>query len=215
MWFKKTVLLIFALSLFNSCNKALVIKIGDQDLFAFGSQESCNFVQNAQGMRVSWKSAVPFHMIITASVPKEYDASILKAVNSWNARKQMTLIEVHRDNNYSGAPATDGVNGIYWLTDWSADQSNEQGRTSIKWDISKIQEVDIKINAKNFLYYTSADTNKKGKINLESLILHELGHALGLKHISDTQSVMQTYLATGKDRNTLGDIDINSINCEY
>jgi len=214
-FFFKLIFLSSLLFLLNSCNRGMVLKIGDQDIFAFGTEDSCNFVQNAQGVRVSWKSAVPFHLLITSSVPPKYDSAILKAVNTWNARKGMTLIEAHRDNAAPNSVGSDGVNGIYWLTEWSSDQQNEQGRTSIKWDISKLKEVDIKINAKNFKFYTDTDSDKTGKISLESLILHELGHAMGLKHIEQSDSVMQPYLATGKDRNTPGNIDINSLNCEY
>ncbi len=199
----------------SSCNKGFTLRIGDQDIFAFGSQDSCNFVQNSQGIRVSWKSSTPVHFIITSSVPSEYDSTIIKAAQIWNERKPMNLIQIHRDNAYPATQGSDGVNGIYWLTDWASDQSSEQARTSIKWDISKIREADIKINAKNFRFYKSGEASSPSKISLESLVLHELGHAVGLKHISDSNSSMQPYLAAGIDRNIPGDIDLQSLNCEY
>jgi hypothetical protein len=206
---------IFILALSGGCSKPLSLKIGDQDIFAFGSQDSCNFVLSAQGARVSWKSSVPVHFIITSSVPAEFEESIKIAANTLNSMKRMTLIEVHRDNSYPTSAANDGTNGIYWLDTWDADMPKEQGRTAVKWDISKIRDADIKINAKNFKFFKSGDTDSAGKINVESLLLHEFGHALGLKHIDDTKSMMQPYLAAGFDRNLAGDVDINSLNCEY
>lgn len=204
-----------ALACLPSCNKGFTLKIGDQDIFAFGSQDGCNFVQNGQGVRVSWKSSTPFHLIITANVPTEWDEPITRAAATWNSMKRMNLIEVHRDNSYPNAPGGDGTNGIYWMTEWEADKKAEQARTAVKWDISKIKEVDIRINAKNFRFFKTGDADTAGKINIESLMLHELGHGLGLKHIENATSTMQPYLAPGVSRNVPGEIDTNSLNCEY
>lgn len=198
----------------SACNKGFTLRIGDQDLFAFGSQQACNFVQNSQGIRVSWKSSVPIHLIITSSVPLEFDESIIKAAQTWNSRAS-NLIEVHRDNSYTATPSSDGINGIYWMSDWSEDQGAEQARTSIKWEISKIQEADIKVNAKNFRFYSTGSANSAGRVNLESLMLHEFGHAVGLRHISNLTSVMQPNLGSSVDRNNPGDVDATSLNCEY
>lgn len=198
-----------------SCSKGFVLKIGDQDLFALGSVDSCHFVQNSQGARISWKSSVPAHFIITSTVPPNYDQAILNAAATWNRQKRMTLIEVHRDNSYPTAAANDGTNGIYFLNAWDSGETKEQGRTAIKWDISKIRDADIKINAQHFKFFNEGDTNTAGKISIESLILHEMGHALGLKHIEESGSSMQPYLASGISRNWAGDVDINSLNCEY
>lgn len=126
----------------------------------------------------------------------------------------MNLIQVHRDNSASSTASTDSVNGVYWVNDWTSDPT-EQGRTSIKWDISKITEADIKINAKYFKYFKTGDTVSAGKVNLESLMLHEFGHAMGLKHLTDSTSVMQPYLASGINRNNPADVDISSLSCEY
>ncbi len=213
--FSSSLLYFACLLSFSSCNKALTLRIGDQDVFALGSQESCNFVQNSQGIRVSWKASTPFHLIITAGVPPEYDNAIIQAAKTWNERKPMSLVQVHRDNSFPTTAGSDGVNGIYWMTDWASDQGAEQARTLIKWDISKLREADIKINAKNFRFFSTGDINRSGKVNLESLMLHEIGHAIGLKHITDSTSSMQPYLASSFDRNNPGDIDIQSLNCEY
>lgn len=201
--------------LVEGCSKGFILRIGDQDIFAFGSVDACNFVQNSQGVRISWKSSIPAHFIITSTVPTKYDEAILKAAATWNERKRMTLIEVHRNDDYPTSAANDGTNGIYFLSAWDSGESKEQGRTAIKWDLSKIRDADIKINGQNFKYYLEGDKETAGKISIESLMLHEMGHALGLKHIEEEASSMQPTLATAKSRNTPGDVDINSLNCEY
>ena len=52
-------------------------------------------------------------------------------------------------------------------------------------------------------------------IHLESLIIHELGHVLGLKHNSDKESVMQKSLSGRTERNIIGNSDSKNIQCEY
>lgn len=51
--------------------------------------------------------------------------------------------------------------------------------------------------------------------NFEALVLHELGHFLGLKHRDLTASVMETYLAANTDRVKLSDFDTKNLKCEY
>lgn len=53
--------------------------------------------------------------------------------------------------------------------------------------------------------------------NFEALMLHELGHFLGLKHkeLSPAVSVMETYLAANTNRIVLSDADKKNLKCEY
>lgn len=51
--------------------------------------------------------------------------------------------------------------------------------------------------------------------NFEALMLHELGHFLGLKHRDLGDSVMATYLAAQTDRVVLSEADVRNLNCEY
>jgi hypothetical protein len=60
----------------------------------------------------------------------------------------------------------------------------------------------------------SQDTPELG-YNFEALILHELGHFLGLKHKDLPASVMETYLAANTNRISLSDVDKKNIKCEY
>lgn len=53
--------------------------------------------------------------------------------------------------------------------------------------------------------------------NFEALMLHELGHFLGLKHkeLSPAVSVMETYLAANTNRVDLSDADKKNLKCVY
>jgi hypothetical protein len=196
------------------CNKNATLKIGDQDVFAFGAQESCNFVVS-NGLRVSWKESVPVKLIITRSVPTEYDSEILSAVKIWNSVKGRQLVNAYRDDSFSNPPGNDGTNAIYWSSSWEDDLRDQQARTSVRWDISKILDSDIRINAKNFVYYKNGEIGTNGKVHLESLVLHEMGHAFGLAHNEDPDSVMNAYLKSETVRDKPGAVDKSSLSCEY
>lgn len=165
-------------------------------------------------VRVSWKSSTPIYFVITASVPTKYDSTIISAATKWN-NTHRTLISVSRNNAFTNSPADDGTNAIYWMNDWSSSPSTEQARTSVNYNISKITDTDIKINAKDFSYYIDSDTSTYGKVHFESLMVHEFGHSLGLQHINESGSVMQPKLNTQTVRNQPSATDIDSLNCEY
>ena len=166
-------------------------------------------------LRVSWKSSTPATFVITASVPPEFDVDIQNAAAKWNSVVGNTIITAVRNNSFTNPPGNDGVNGIYWMTTWEDASADQQARTAVRWDISKIIDADVRINAKNFQFYKTGDPNSAGKVNFESLILHEFGHGLGLTHITDADSVMQVSLQSQTLRNQPGAIDRSSLKCEY
>ena len=212
---KILILTFFTLVLSGCSKKGLTLKIGDQDLLALSSIEPCNFVQNSQGIRISWKSATPINFLINVNVPSKYDATIQHAATIWNNYLHKDLIHVYRNNSMTNPPGDDKYNVIYFMTTWPSDQNMEQARTAIRWDISKLRDSDIKVNVANFSLYADGETAIDGQISLLSLMLHELGHAVGLKHITDILSVMQTHLGSNTDRNTPAPIDLDSLGCEY
>ena len=197
-----------------SCKKGQAFRIGDQDLFAFGAQDSCHFNRNALGVRISWKGSMPVNMIIHKSVPEKYDADILSAANRWNSAKGKTLITITRDNSVNESPGNDRKNIIYWATDWDQSNRAEQARTSTNTDLSRIIDSDIKINATNFNYSLTTQALSSSGVNLESLLLHEMGHVLGLQHF-DSSGVMSPYLAASKVRLNLSSDELSELSCEY
>jgi hypothetical protein len=183
------------------------------------AQESCGFVQNVYGERISWKGELPIKLFIHESVPKQYIPSIQEAARSWEDATGKKLFEVSAEP-ISGPlnPARDNKNVIYFLKAWEDDKNIEQARTSIYWIGDQLKEADIRING-SFNYYPTAATAdpelKPKELNMQALIIHELGHVLGLKHKDADGSVMATYLSNNTDRTTIADSDKTALQCEY
>lgn len=184
------------------------------------AEKDCGFVQNSYGERVSWNSSLPVRMYLHQSVPQEYVPAIISAANSWNIAlgKEAIIIDTSRRVQGANQPSQDGANIIYFLNDWESDKYDEQARTSIYWVGDQLKEADIRINDKVYDFYfsqTGPIATASTAINIEALVLHEMGHVLGLKHEDEHNSVMATYLPARTDRVQVAEADLNSLKCEY
>lgn len=183
-------------------------------------QASCNFVQNGDLQRVSWGAHTPVVLLVDQSVPGTYFEAIQKAAAIWNNAVGREILKIGGWTNVGPSPTPDGTNLIYFQKNWDG-SSNEQARTTIYWAGERIYEADIKINEHDF-DFSITEPGIAGKLDMESLMIHEFGHVLGLKHMSSPGSVMQptlsgataTNLSAGL-RRTLTTDDKNSIACEY
>lgn len=175
----------------------------------------CGFVQNVYGERISWKNNLPIAFHIHESVPLEFRSVIESSMRKWEQAAGRSLFKIS-SMSYRGPanPRQDGLNVIYWMETWDSNRPTEQGRTSVYWIGDEIRESDIRINAFNFKYYIDQPSSIK-EVHFESLILHELGHVLGLKHMDEGDSVMGTYLSSSSERNTVSSSDTSSLQCEY
>jgi predicted Zn-dependent protease len=177
-------------------------------------EDSCNFVQNSEQQRVSWGSRVPVQIYIHTSVPTTYFPEIEKAAADWNQRFGRTIIKIAGWTNSPGGPKQDGASIIYLLNTWEAAQANEQARTTVYWAGDQIQEADMRLNGKDF-QFSITDTPEAMKVDLRSLVVHEMGHVLGLSHITTEKSVMAKSLPFAFLRREVTPTDLNSLHCEY
>lgn len=192
-------------------------------------QNECGFVQNIYGQRISWKSDKPVDLYIHSSVPMALRSSIYKAAATWESQIGHPVFRISEDSSkVSASPSRDQKNGIYFLPKWESDKTSEQGRTSVYWASDTIVEADILVNASDFAYYGTENSKtlyggfrmkQSGRTildgyNFEALMLHEMGHMLGLKH-QEGSSVMKTYLGAFENRTRLAAVDQKMISCEY
>ena len=181
-------------------------------------ENSCNFVQNHEEQRVSWKSNLPIKFRVHKDFPREAIPSILEAAKSWNSVSTINLIEFV-DFEAEGTPASsyaDGTPMIFWKLDWEENKTSEQARSIIAWKGATIRDADIWINAKNFTFTYLDQPFHPFKVDLVSLFVHEMGHTLGLEHNSNEESVMYARLRRGYDRREIDHLgDLESFGCEY
>lgn len=185
------------------------------------AQNDCGFQQNVYGERISWKGRVPVTFFVHSSVPSNYLGAIEQAAQTWNDRAGKTVIEISHQPHTGGADGRDRANVISFAETWDKQKQSEQAKTIVHWIGDQIQEADIKVNASRsengdttHLYYWN-ETVSEPSVNLEALVLHEMGHALGLKHNDKGSSVMATYLANNSDRTELSSKDTMNLQCEY
>lgn len=177
-------------------------------------EKDCNFVMSSQIQRVSWKTKLPVKLYISEGVPQELRESIRIAASQWNYKIGQEAIFISESDNVPSTPGLDGVNAIYWQTTWDPNKADEQARTTIHWRGDIINEADILVNAKDHQFSPFLDLTPQ-KIDFTSLMVHEMGHLLGLQHIQGVISVMNPTLALNTSRYTPYDVDMESIKCEY
>lgn len=180
------------------------------------AQESCGYKQNSEGQRISLKSNLPLKLYFDSQFPQEYRSAVVRAVQTWNKAAGKVLFRVDGEVART-QPVHDSVNVIYWRSTWdqsSNSSQKEQANTVFYWVDNEIIEADIIINGQNFSY-SAAEVTPPGQVDMESLAIHELGHALGFVHIENKSSVMAPELLNGQMRRSPTEVDMVDLRCEY
>jgi predicted Zn-dependent protease len=207
-------LLLFLTLLLFACDKLPKLGAADDasNKLATASQDDCGFVQNSYGQRVSWKQSLPVKIYLDPTFPSQYDSVLRDAAKRWEDVVGRTLFVFERTSGVTTA-TRDGLNVAYFESPWNGGDSRLQAVSTLNWYNNQLTETDLRVNSQNFTYYTTTP-NSNYDVHLPSLLVHELGHVLGLKHVSGT-SVMVTTLDYLLKRDLPTEEDKAHIRCEY
>ncbi len=148
---------------------------------------------------------------ISSVMPAGYMDEIRRAFSTWAAVADLTFTEVADGGAAVGVGTTAdiriGALGIDGPTDtlgfgWYPPQDGNVSPFS--GDVMLDREENWTVGA-----------DQSGEIDIFSIVLHELGHALGLGHSVDTTAVMYPYYTSGSALSGLGADDIAGIQYLY
>ncbi|MBN1796968.1 MAG: matrixin family metalloprotease [Spirochaetales bacterium] len=117
------------------------------------------------------------------------ETAVQTAFDNWQRISHFTF--VYKGRNRAGI-RKDGKNTVSFLTRWP----REVAVTKIAWcqnwydDKDNIIESDIILNM-TLTKFTTLHTNSKNAYYIEGVLIHEIGHMIGLDHIESDTSVMK------------------------
>lgn len=206
--------LLLLIGLQIGCSKGAYLGPESADFLATEAQEDCGYLQNEFGQRVSWKEKLPVEFFISQTIPEEFRQDIVDAAETWNKSAGKTVFKINLSDLESSFSTSDNRNTITGLSEWDEEKQTQQAVTIVKYQGNLITSADIKMNFDDFVYYTKEPQNSK-QVHFGSLIVHELGHALGLKHASIRPTVMWATLGFDVVRTSISQTDQQSLGCEY
>lgn len=151
--------------------------------------------------------------------------ALSRAITTWNNGAGVCGVSVclrdigtvDRDEGLDYRQAGDNYNLVTYIADnatWLARNDGEQQiaitRITSVSRTGQVLDTDIEVNTGHYQFTLNPDS---GGLDLESVLLHELGHLLGFDHVARADSVMQTMLPENTSRRTLGSQDIVGL-CE-
>jgi hypothetical protein len=164
------------------------------------------------GRPVLWDRATKaIEFAFDSGFPAEFTDSCRSAGETLNAAIGRPLIRFSDEaRDYSQTP--DGFNVISFGKSEASTKPGHEGEAQVSFTDNRITEADIDLDTRHFQF---SSTGEADKADVESVCLHELGHALGLAHSQDPTSVMFPSLSVGTQKRVLSAEDARVLRNVY
>jgi hypothetical protein len=136
------------------------------------------------------------------------ERAVIYAFEKWSKETHFKFIYKKR---YNAGLIRDGKNTISFLTKWPADIPKDKIAWCNNWydNNGNIVESDIIFNM-SVTGFTTLETRKKDSYFIEGVLVHEIGHLIGIGHIDNSQSFMKN-LFTIEESRLMGISDIDNL----
>ena len=178
---------------------------------------------------------LPIEYRFSKELSKQQREGLENAMKTWEAAVGRSLFSLVGDDPKIGdsfrdlySSLNDSTNGHYIDDNWAKTGKSTQVLATTIWsnvagDDEAIRSADIRFNGNYYVIgdsFLSKSTPEKEVVDMQSLALHELGHLIGLTHMSvedDSLSIMNPtlFIGEGLANRRLSEGDIRRIQSVY
>lgn len=163
----------------------------------------CQFRTTIYGNLIK-QDTLPLKLYVSPSFPTDYMQGLESAAAEINRDReyiQIGKIPTENSRNY--------VNEIYLVDSWKRESPSELAITTVSWNATgSILETDLLINSQ---YYNFREDGH----SFRRLMVHELLHALGMKHQNDDMwGIMYPYTIANIDQK-MTEREYKNLECAY
>lgn len=181
---------------------------------AFGAATKDGIAVTSKGAKRHWK-ALPIKICASKSLPDYFKADLIEATQIWNSEFPKPIFDAKCEASATHyKPEDTKVQAVFLAKEGLASTGDPlalaRTMTEYNEDTGEYSDADILLNGNLYNW-------KKLKIDRVSVLVHELGHVLGLQHLeTSTTSVMNQYsYQSGIRRRKLGNYEKAAVLTQY